>query len=292
MRCRSAGWAPRVAAARLRPGPGLHGDERVLRQPRRGRVDRHHPSRARPRRDLPRHRRHLRPVHQRGAGGRAIARPPRRGVARHQVRHRTDAASDGTARRQRPPRLRARGLRGVPEAPGRRRTSTCTTSTASIRNGARSRRPSARWRSWCARARCAISACRRPRPATLQRAHGCIRSPRCRASTRCGPATPEAEVLPPCRELGIGFVPYSPLGRGFLSGAVPAPAEDFAAGDLRPNSPRFQGENFRRNLELVERSPTWRGQGLHARQLALAWVLAQGDDIVPIPGTKPAPLAR
>jgi aryl-alcohol dehydrogenase-like predicted oxidoreductase len=97
---------------------------------------------------------------------------------------------------------------------------------------------------------------------------------------------PEDEILPTLRELGIGFVPYSPLGRGFLTGRFKSP-EDFAADDYRRNSPRFQGENFTRNLELVERIKRLaEHKGITAGQLALAWVLAQGEDIVPIPGTK------
>ena len=86
--------------------------------------------------------------------------------------------------------------------------------------------------------------------------------------------------------LGIGFVPYSPLGRGFLTGQIKR-FEDLAADDYRRQSPRFQGENFKRNLELVERvSEIAREKNCTAAQLALAWVMAQGDDIVPIPGTK------
>ena len=97
---------------------------------------------------------------------------------------------------------------------------------------------------------------------------------------------PEDEILPTCRELGIGFVPYSPLGRGFLAGQFKSPA-DFAPDDYRRLSPRFQGENFAKNLELVERIKAIAGEkGATASQLALAWVLAQGDDLVPIPGTK------
>ena len=97
---------------------------------------------------------------------------------------------------------------------------------------------------------------------------------------------PENEVLPCLRELGIGFVAYSPLGRGFLTGQLKSP-DDFAPDDYRRNSPRFQGENFARNLELVERVKAIASRnGISAGQLALAWVLAQGDDIVPIPGTK------
>jgi aryl-alcohol dehydrogenase-like predicted oxidoreductase len=96
----------------------------------------------------------------------------------------------------------------------------------------------------------------------------------------------EAEVLPTVRELGIGYVAYSPLGRGFLTGQFKSP-DDFAEDDFRKNHPRFQGENFQKNLDLVkEVEAIAREKGCTTAQLALAWVLAQGDDIVPIPGTK------
>jgi len=97
---------------------------------------------------------------------------------------------------------------------------------------------------------------------------------------------PEEEILPACRELGIGFVAYSPLGRGFLTGAITSP-DDFDSDDYRRHSPRFQGENFERNLELVERIRELAAEkGVTPAQLALAWVLAQGEDLAPIPGTK------
>jgi aryl-alcohol dehydrogenase-like predicted oxidoreductase len=97
---------------------------------------------------------------------------------------------------------------------------------------------------------------------------------------------PEDEILPLCRELGIGFVAYSPLGRGFLTGRF-RNFEDLPADDYRRNSPRFQGENFQRNLDLVERVEEIAGRKkCSPAQLALAWLLAQGEDIVPIPGTK------
>jgi aryl-alcohol dehydrogenase-like predicted oxidoreductase len=97
---------------------------------------------------------------------------------------------------------------------------------------------------------------------------------------------PEDDVLPACRRLGIGFVAYSPLGRGFLTGQIKKP-EDLAADDYRRNSPRFQGENFTRNLELVAHLERLAAQkGLTASQLALGWLLSRGEDIVPIPGTK------
>lgn len=97
---------------------------------------------------------------------------------------------------------------------------------------------------------------------------------------------PEAQALATCRRLGVALVPYSPLGRGFLTGAIRKP-EDFEADDYRRSSPRFQGDNFARNLALVERIREYAANvGCTAGQLALAWVLAQGTDIIPIPGTK------
>jgi aryl-alcohol dehydrogenase-like predicted oxidoreductase len=97
---------------------------------------------------------------------------------------------------------------------------------------------------------------------------------------------PEDEIVPLCRELNIGFVAYSPLGRGFLTGRFRS-FEDLPEDDYRRNSPRFQGENFQKNLDLVERvEEIARRKRCTSAQLALAWLLAQGDDIVPIPGTK------
>jgi aryl-alcohol dehydrogenase-like predicted oxidoreductase len=96
----------------------------------------------------------------------------------------------------------------------------------------------------------------------------------------------EADVLPTVRELGIGYVAYSPLGRGFLTGQFKSP-DDFPEGDFRKYHPRFQGENFQKNLDLVgEVEAIAKEKGCTTAQLALAWVLAQGEDIVPIPGTK------
>jgi aryl-alcohol dehydrogenase-like predicted oxidoreductase len=97
---------------------------------------------------------------------------------------------------------------------------------------------------------------------------------------------PEEEILRVCCELGIGFVPYSPLGRGFLTGKIQKP-EDLEGDDYRKTTPRFQGKNFQRNLDLVKRvEEIAREKHCTPAQLALAWVLAQGNDIVPIPGTK------
>ncbi|WBQ03106.1 aldo/keto reductase [Kribbella sp. CA-293567] len=97
---------------------------------------------------------------------------------------------------------------------------------------------------------------------------------------------PETGVLPTLRELGIGFVPFSPLGRGFLTGQITSP-DDFEPDDMRRGLPRFSGENFQRNLDLVAKVRTLAAEkGVLPSQLALAWLLAQGNDVVPIPGTK------
>ena len=123
-------------------------------------------------------------------------------------------------------------------------------------------------------------------PATIERAHRIHPITALQTEYSLWTRDPEPEVLPACRRLGVGFVAYSPLGRGFLTGAFKTP-DDFDADDTRRLQPRFQGENFTRNLELVDRVKQLAAQaGMTASQLALAWVLAQGDDIVPIPGTK------
>jgi aryl-alcohol dehydrogenase-like predicted oxidoreductase len=123
-------------------------------------------------------------------------------------------------------------------------------------------------------------------PTTLERAHRVHPITALQSEYSLWSRDPEAGTLAMCRRLGVGFVPYSPLGRGFLTGSFTRP-EDFAPGDYRPTSPRFQGENFHRNLQLVAQVRTMAaGIGCTPSQLALAWVLAQGDDLVPIPGTK------
>jgi aryl-alcohol dehydrogenase-like predicted oxidoreductase len=123
-------------------------------------------------------------------------------------------------------------------------------------------------------------------PATLERAHGVHPITALQTEYSLWSRDPEPEILPTCRKLGVAFVAYSPLGRGFLTGAFKSP-EDFAPDDYRRVSPRFQGENFVRNLQLVEKVQQLAAKfGVTAGQLALAWVLAQGEDIVPIPGTK------
>ncbi len=123
-------------------------------------------------------------------------------------------------------------------------------------------------------------------PATLERAHRVHPIAALQTEYSLWTRDPEAEILPTCRRLSVAFVAYSPLGRGFLTGAFKSP-DDFAPDDYRRHSPRFQGENFTRNLDLVAKvKELGVPAGITASQLALAWVLAQGEDIIHIPGTK------
>jgi aryl-alcohol dehydrogenase-like predicted oxidoreductase len=123
-------------------------------------------------------------------------------------------------------------------------------------------------------------------PDTLRRANAVHQITALQTEYSLWSREPEDEILPTCRELGIGFVAYSPLGRGFLTGAIQS-VDDLDEDDYRRFSPRFQGENFQRNLDLVTKiSELAADKAVTPAQLALAWVLAQGEDIVPIPGTK------
>jgi aryl-alcohol dehydrogenase-like predicted oxidoreductase len=123
-------------------------------------------------------------------------------------------------------------------------------------------------------------------PATIRRAHAVHPIAALQTEYSLWTRDPEDEVLATCRALGIGFVAYSPLGRGFLAGRFKRP-EDLPADDWRRMNPRFQGENFARNLGLVSRIEEWaRARGRTAAQLALAWLLARGEDIVPIVGVR------
>jgi aryl-alcohol dehydrogenase-like predicted oxidoreductase len=123
-------------------------------------------------------------------------------------------------------------------------------------------------------------------PRTIRAAYAAARITAVQTELSLWSRDAEAEVLPTVRELGIGYVAYSPLGRGFLTGQIKSP-DDFADDDFRKNHPRFQGENFDRNIALVHEVEAMAAdKGCTTAQLALAWVLAQGDDVVPIPGTR------
>jgi aryl-alcohol dehydrogenase-like predicted oxidoreductase len=123
-------------------------------------------------------------------------------------------------------------------------------------------------------------------PETIRRAHSVHPVSALQTEYSLWSRDVEDEILPTARELGIGFVPYSPLGRGFLTGRITSP-EDFEEDDFRRNAPRFQGENFQKNLDLVDRvREIAQEKDVTAGQLALAWLLYQGEDVVPIPGTK------
>ncbi len=123
-------------------------------------------------------------------------------------------------------------------------------------------------------------------PATIRRAHAVHPIAALQTEYSLWSRDPEGELLQTCRDLGIAFVAYSPLGRGFLTGRFKSPA-DLPADDFRRHHPRFQGENFAKNLQLVNRLETCsRSKGCTLGQLALAWLLGQGDDIIPIPGAK------
>ena len=251
------------------------------------RVDRDDPPGARARRHLPRHRRHVRPVHQRAARRPRDRRPARRGRARDEVRQRPRGENGERARRP------------------RRRPSTCAQACdASLRRlgvdhidlyyqhrvdpRCRSRRPSARMAELVAPGKVRYLGIFRGRGRRRSAARTrCTRSRRCRASSRCGAATSRTRSSPTARELGIGFVPYSPLGRGFLTGQItldrrpraPTTSAATSRGSRARTSPRTSSSSSASQSSPAEK-------GCTPGQLALAWVLAQGDDVVPIPGTK------
>ena len=264
-------------------GLGLHGHVGVLRPARRRRIHRHHPPRARPGHRLPRHRRHVRPVHQRRAGRQGDSRA---GATRSSwpPSSATCAAPDGGVH----------GINGRPEyvrglldaslaTAWASTTSTSTTSTGSTPTWP-SRTPSAPWPIWCAPgkvrylglseagARDASAAPTRSIPIAALQTEYSLWS-----------REPEDEILPTARALGIGFVAYSPLGRGFLTGAFRSPGRSGAATIDGACSRAFRARTSRKNLRLVdavESAGQQQGRAA-AAQLALAWVLARGEDIVP-----------
>ena len=206
----------------------------------------HDPPRARARDDAAGHRRHLRPVHERAA--RRHARSP---AAATRSCSRPSSATcairtTGRARRQRPARVRPQGRATRRCSASASTTSTSTTSTASTRT-CRSRRRSARWPSWCGPARSATSACPRRRRETIRRAHAVHPITALQTEYSLWARDPEAEILPTVRELGIGFVPYSPLGRGFLTGTVPV-GRRARGGRLPPLPAALRAREPRHNL--------------------------------------------
>ena len=219
------------------------------RRPRR--VDRDDPPRARPRRHVPRHRRRVRPAHQRGARRRGDQGPPRRGRARDEVRHRPRHSRRQQAHDQRQPdyvhsacdaSLRRLGVDHIDLYYQHRvdRTVPIEDTVGAMAE-------------LVARGQGAVPrACPSPGPTRCARAHAV--APDQRAAERVvavGARASRTDALPVARELGIGIVPYSPLGRGFLTGQLKSP-DDFDEDDFRRGLPRFQGENFDKNLELVE----------------------------------------
>ena len=212
--------------------------------------DRHDPPRARPRRHPPRHRRHVRPVHERGARRPRDRRPPRRGRARDQVRQRARRGRR-VPRHPRRRRLRQGGLRGV-AAPARRRPHRpllpAPRRPADADRGDRRRDGRARRGGQGPLPR-PVRGGARDDPPRARRAPDLARS---RPSTRSGRATRRRRSCRRCASSGIGFVPYSPLGRGFLTGHG-APLDDLADDDFRRFQPRFQGDNLEANVAIVER---------------------------------------
>ena len=266
------------------PRPRLHGHVRLLRRRQRGGIDRDDPPRAGARRHLPRHRRHVRPRRQRGAGRPRHQGQARRRRPRDQVRHRARQRR-GNHRLRRPARLCAPGLRGEPEAARRRDASTSTISTASIPTR-RSRTRSAPWPSSCARARCATSACPKVGPKPSAGHTRCIRSPRCRANTRCGRASPRRRSLRPCASSASASSPTARSAAAFSPDRSNRPRISTQS-DYRRNSPRFQGENFQKISISSSPSPRSR-QRSAARRRSSRWLgcWRRASDIVPIPGTK------
>ena len=176
-------------------------------------------------------------------------------------------------------------LRSQPSVAWASRPSTSTTSIASI-PPLPSKRPWARWPQLVKEGKVRHLGLSEAGARTLRRAAKVHPIAALQTEYSLWTRDPEEEILATCRELGIGFVAYSPLGRGFLTGQFKR-FEDLPADDYRRVSPRFQGENFQKNLDLVRRVEEMaKAKGCKPSQLALAWVLAQGDDIVPIPGTK------
>ena len=216
--------------------------------------------------------------------GRAIAGRRDEVAARHEVRDRPRPRQLQRPWDQRAPRVRARGDRGLAQAPGtdhvdlyyQHRVDPDTPIEETV--GAMAE--------LVTEGKVRHLGLSEASPETIRRAHAVHPITALQTEYSLWTRDPEDEVLATVRELGIGFVAYSPLGRGFLTGRFQT-IDDLPEDDFRRNNPRFQGENFARNLDLVARvRELAQEKGATPGQLALAWVLAQGEDIVPIPGTK------
>ena len=195
------------------------------------------------------------------------------------------------ARRQRPARVRAPGLRRVALAARASTTSTSTTSTGSIRTR-RSRRRSAPWPSWWRRARCATSVCPRRRRPPSGGPTPCTRSRRCRPSTRSGRAIPSARSCPRCASSASASSPTARSGGASSTGTLRS-LDDLDEADFRRYQPRFQGDNLAANIAIVEAIDRLAAaKGCTPGQIALAFVHAAGRDVAPIPGTKRRQLPR
>ena len=263
------------------------GMSRVLRAGRRRGVDRHDPPGARPGRHLPRHGRHVRPGPQRGArrpGHRATGASgscSRRSSATCAARTASFSASTGrpsTSARPATPVLKRLGV-DVIDLYYQHRVDPQRADRGDRRRDGRAGRR---------RARCGTSGCRRPRPTTLRRA--CAGPPDRRAADRvfaCGAAIPRTKSSRPAASSGIGFVAYSPLGRGFLTGRFKTPG-DFRPSDWRRKHPRFAGENFSSATSPWSRRSKNSRPTRGARPPSSRWpgCSAQGEDVVPIPGTQ------
>ena len=267
----------------------MHGHVGVLRQRRRGRGGGDHPPRARPRRHPARHRRRLRPPDQRGAGRRGDRRPARRGRAGDQVRARARPRQPRRPRGQRPPRLRARAA-ATRRCAGSRVDHIDLYYQHRVDPDVPIEETVGAMAELVDAGKVSFLGLSEAGPETIRRAHAVHPISALQSEYSLWSRDPEDEVLATLRELGIGLVAYSPLGRGFLTGAIKSPS-DLADDDFRRSSPRFQGENFdaqprARRARAGDRAR----QGLHARPARPGLGAGPGRRRGPDPGHQAARL--
>ena len=232
----------------------MHGDVRLLRRDRRGRVRADHPARARARRQLHRYGPALRAADERGAGGRAVAGHRDEYVIATKFARRTDKAKPGDIRRSAARRLPRAGSQSIDGSLSRLGTDYVDLYYQHrVDPSVPIEETVGAMAELVQRARSGTSASARPAPDTIRRAHAVHPIAAVQTEYSLWTRDPEDEVLPTCRELGIGFVPYSPLGRGFLAGRFTSP-EELDEGDFRRSGPRFTGDNLEANMRLVARS--------------------------------------